>query len=352
MEKVKIAVVGVGSMGRFHLEAHKINPNVELYALCDINEALLHERGKTYGVDRLYTNIDQMLEQLPEIEAVDVVTWNCAHAECSIKSLRAGKHVFCEKPMAMNAKEAQLMYEAAKASNKKLMVGFVRRFGDDCIVAKNLIEQDIIGVPNYAKVSYLRRNGCPGGWFSDKKRSGGGPLIDIGIHVIDMAWYLMGMPRPLSVMASAIYGTQKGESSIGSYTPSDVSNHEATDVEDMVAGMIRFENGAVMMADASYTLHIDHDINRIELYGNKGGLTIDPDVCLHTNLGGYMMNNTILAKSRYEDYALNNELAFFIEAIQMDKSLDILAQSGVTMMKILDAMYESAQRGCEVVIDN
>ena len=146
-----------------------------------------------------------MLAELPEIDAVSVCTWNAAHAECTIAALNAGKHVLCEKPMAMNAAEAQAMLDAAKRNDRLLMIGFVRRFGNDCAIAKDLIEHDRMGDIYYAKATYLRRNGCPGGWFGDKARSGGGPLIDLGVHVIDLTRYLMGKPKPVSVYGATFH---------------------------------------------------------------------------------------------------------------------------------------------------
>ena len=179
MSKLKIAVIGVGNISESHIGGYLKNENVELYAFCDINEQTLKAKGKKYGITRLYTSLDEMLSDLPEIDAVSVCTWNVAHAECTIKALGAGKHVLCEKPMAMNADEATAMIEASKKSGKKLMIGFVRRFGNDAAIATDFINGGSLGDIYYAKATYLRRNGCPGGWFADKRYSGGGPLIDL-----------------------------------------------------------------------------------------------------------------------------------------------------------------------------
>ena len=204
-QKLKVAVIGCGGISGCHLEAYSKNPNVEIYALCDVNEKNLNRRGDQYHVERRYTDKDKMLAELPEIDAVSVCTWNAAHAECTIAALNAGKHVLCEKPMAMNAAEAQAMLDAAKRNDRLLMIGFVRRFGNDCTIAKDLIEHDRMGDIYYAKATYLRRNGCPGGWFGDKARSGGGPLIDLGVHVIDLTRYLMGKPKPVSIYGATFH---------------------------------------------------------------------------------------------------------------------------------------------------
>ena len=199
MKKIRIAVIGTGSISHSHIQAYLKNRNAEVYAFCDINEKVLKAVGEKYGVTRLYTDEAEMLKALPEIDAVSVCTWNSAHMPCTVQALRAGKHVLCEKPMALNAQEAQKMLDTAKACNRKLMIGFVRRFGNDTQVMRDFIDGGTLGEIYYAKATYLRRNGNPGGWFGDKSRSGGGPLIDLGVHVIDLTRYLMGNPKPVSV---------------------------------------------------------------------------------------------------------------------------------------------------------
>ena len=199
MKKLKIAVIGVGNISECHISAYLANPNVELYAFCDIDPVRLKEKGERYGISRLYTSEAEMLRELPELDAVSVCVWNCNHAQCAIMALEAGKTVLCEKPMATSAAEAEKMLEAAKRSGKLLQIGFVCRFGRDCAVIEDLRDQDFFGELYYAKATYLRRHGNPGGWFCDKSRSAGGPLIDLGVHVIDLTRYLMGNPRPVSV---------------------------------------------------------------------------------------------------------------------------------------------------------
>ena len=212
MKKLKIAIIGLGGISEQHIQGYLNNKNAEIYAFCDMNAELLAKKGEKYGVTRLYTDEATMLKELPEIDAVSVCTCNCAHAPCSIMALNAGKDVLCEKPMAMNATEAKAMLETAKRNGKKLMVGFVRRFGNDTAVVKDFIRNGSLGDIYYAKATYLRRNGNPGGWFGDKSRSGGGPLIDLGVHVIDLTRYLMGNPKPVSVYGATFrkLGNRKG----------------------------------------------------------------------------------------------------------------------------------------------
>ncbi|MCU6339777.1 Gfo/Idh/MocA family oxidoreductase, partial [Enterobacter quasiroggenkampii] len=136
---------------------------------------------------------------------VSICTWNNSHAPIAIAALEAGKHVLVEKPLCMTVEEALAVQEAQKKSGKTLQIGYVRRYGTNTRVLKKFIDEGELGEIYYAKASCIRRLGNPGGWFSDKERSGGGPLIDIGVHVIDLCWYLMGKPKVKSVSGNAYY---------------------------------------------------------------------------------------------------------------------------------------------------
>lgn len=354
MEKIKVAVIGVGGISEVHISGYKSLPNVELYAFCDINEERLKAKGEKHGVTRLYTDEATMLAELPEIDAVSVCTWNSAHAPCTIMALNAGKHVLCEKPMAMNAQEAQEMLEVAKKNNKLLMIGFVRRFGNDCAVLKDFIDAGCFGEFYYAKANYLRRNGCPGGWFGDKSRSGGGPLIDLGVHVIDLVRYLFGNPQPVSVYG-ATFDKLKNRPHIkrgnSAWTAETVEEKPIFDVEDFASAMIRFDNGAVLSIEAAFSLNLPRDEGKIELFGTKSGAVLDPELHMYTE-----QNNYLTDVSMYDSTALSfdglfeNEVAHFVKCITDEIPCRNPAEDGVALMKILDAIYESAQTGHEVII--
>ena len=144
MKKLKVGVIGVGNISKEHIQAYLNNPQVELYAFCDINEQQLKSMAEKYGVSRIFTDKEEMLA-LPELDAVSICTWNSEHAPCTIAALNAGKHVLCEKPMAITVEEALSMKEAAERNKKLLQIGFVRRFGNDCKVLKDFIQQDFFG---------------------------------------------------------------------------------------------------------------------------------------------------------------------------------------------------------------
>lgn len=353
MSKLKIAIIGTGSISALHIEAYKKNPNVELYAFCDINEQRLKDAGNKHGVTQLFTNKDEMLGALPELDAVSVCTWNSAHAECSIAALNAGKHVLCEKPMAMNTQEALAMQEAAKKGGKLLMVGFVRRFGNDCRILQDFINTDYFGELYYAKATYLRRCGCPGGWFGDISHSGGGPLIDLGVHVIDLVRYLMGNPKPVSVYGATFnkLGDRRNIKGRGGYISAGKSENDLFNVEDLAAALIRFDNGAVLSVEASFSLNIKNDTGKIELFGTKAGAKIDPELELYSETNNYMTNVNLATPSKLSfDGLFENEINHYVDCITNDVSCISPAADGVTMMTILDAIYESARTGHEVVL--
>jgi len=354
MSKTKVAVIGVGGISQQHLDAYKKHPDVEIYALCDINEAQLKKRGAEYDVTRLYTDCETMLRELPEIEAVSVCTWNSAHAPCTIAALKAGKHVLCEKPMATNAKDAEAMLQAAKESDKLLMIGFVRRFGNDCALLQDLIQEDTFGEIYYAKATYLRRNGNPGGWFGDKSRSGGGPLIDLGVHVIDLSRYIMGNHKPVSVYGATfqkLYNRPDIKSG-KAYQSVSASSNDICDVEDAVTALIRFDNGSVISVEASFSLNLEKNKGDIEFFGTKAGAKLDPELHVYSQIGGHMTNIDFDEPTALSFEGLfANEINHYVQCVREGCECRNPAEDGVMLMKILDAIYESATTGHEVLID-
>ena len=355
MKKIKVAVIGTGGISNEHINGYIKNENVELYAFCDINESKLFAMADKYGVarERCYTDKDEMLKALPEIDAVSVCTWNSAHAECTIAALNAGKHVICEKPMALNADEARLMKEAAERNNKLLMIGFVRRYGNDAEVLKDFIDNGYFGDIYYAKATYLRRNGCPGGWFGDKSRSGGGPLIDLGVHVIDLVRYLAGKPKPVSVYG-ATFQKLKNRTEIKNgknYMEVGKSSADVFDVEDLASALIRFDNGLVLSVETCFSLDLKEDKGDIELFGTKAGCKLDPEVEIFTDMNDYMVNVGFTNSTALSfDGLFAKEINHFVDCVINGTTPRAPAEDGVEIMKILDAVYESARTGHEVIL--
>lgn len=352
-QKLKAAVIGVGGISKEHIQSYLKNENVELYAFCDINEHQLKKRGEQFGITRLYTDAQTMLSELKEIDIVSVCTWNSAHAPCAIAALNAGKHVLCEKPMALNAAQALEMQKAAEKNGKLLMIGFVRRFGNDCRVLKEFSDAGFFGEFYYAKATYLRRNGNPGGWFGDKSRSGGGPLIDLGVHVIDLTRYLMGNHKPVSVYGATYQKlfNRPGIKGSKDYLSVSAGGDDICDVEDLAAAMIRYDNGAMLTVETAFSLNIKHDRGEIELFGDKGGALINPDVHLFSEQNGYLVNTDFDIKTALDFSGLfANEINHFVDCVLTGAPCKSPAKDGVDIMRILDAVYESARTGHEVVL--
>ena len=352
MEKLKIGIIGVGNISAEHIQGYLKNPNVELYAFCDINEAQLKKRAEEFGITRTFTDKADMLA-LPEIDAVSVCVWNSAHAECAIAALEAGKHVLCEKPMSISAADAIRMKEAADRNGKLLMIGFVRRFGNDCAILKDFIDNGYFGDLYYAKATYLRRNGNPGGWFGDKSRSGGGPLIDLGVHVIDLVRYLMGNPKPVSVygMTAQKLFDRRELKDKKAYQSISAGADDICDVEDLATAMIRFDNGAVLSVETAFSLNLKKDTGDIELFGTKAGAKLSPELEIYTETNGYLSNLTLEKETALSFNGLfQNEINHFIDCIVNGTPCKAPAEDGIALMRILDAVYESAKTGHEVIL--
>lgn len=351
-EMVKVGVIGVGSISESHIGPYLKNENVELVAFCDINEKRLEEKGKRYGVTQLYNNHQDLLAN-PDIDAVSICTWNNSHAEIAVAALEAGKHVLIEKPLSMTVEEAESVQEAAEKSGKVAQVGFVRRHGNTTEVLKKFIDNGDLGEIYYGKASYLRRFGNPGGWFSDITKSGGGPLIDLGVHVIDIIWYLMGKPRPVSVTGNT-YQKLGNRSNIEHLSQYQAADYDPTlnDVEDLTNALIRFDNGASIFVDVSFTLHARQDDTSVSIYGDKGGAEVEPRLTIVTEKHNVILNSTPQMNTTALDVvgAFHTEINHFIDCIQNGTENIAPISDGVEVMKMLNGIYESAKKGKEVIL--
>ena len=197
---VRIGMIGGGSIAALHLASYDRNPRAELVAVADVNADRARAVADHWGAPRAYADAAELLAD-PDIDAVSICTWNNTHGPLAVAAIQAGKHVLVEKPISRTYREAVAVQEAAEASDRVVQVGFVRRHSGNCRVLKSFVDAGELGEVYYAKASAIRRVGNPGGWFADRAIAGGGPLIDVGVHVIDLAWYLMGAPRAVAVSA-------------------------------------------------------------------------------------------------------------------------------------------------------
>lgn len=350
MKKIKVGIIGTGNISRCHLAGYKLLKNVEVYAACDINETRVKAYAKDNNIPHVFTDYNEMLK-LEELDAVSVCTWNSVHAPATIAALRAGKHVLCEKPMALNTAEALEMERAAKESGKLLMIGFVRRFGNDAHVLQDFINAGMMGDIYYAKADYLRRAGAPGGWFTDKARSGGGPLIDLGVHVIDLTRFLMGKPHAVAATGYTFskLGQRNNLKQNDAYRASDAG--QVFDVEDMAVAMIRFDNGAVLSLETSFSLNLEKDVGTIELFGTKSGAKLDPELKFYSEQNNYLVNVTPTCNTALSfDGLFENEIRHFVGCVAEGGPCLSPAEDGVEIMRIIDAVYQSATTGKTVAI--
>ncbi|NOU92275.1 gfo/Idh/MocA family oxidoreductase [Paenibacillus sp. LMG 31456] len=350
MSKLRIAVIGAGSISDVHFNSYVNNEEVELVAVCDLIEERARAKADKYGARKVFTNYNDLLAD-PEIDAVSICTWNNTHVEISIAALEAGKHVLVEKPMSTDINKALELQEAVKRSGKKLQVGFVRRYSGSAKVLKQFIDAGELGDIYYAKASILRRLGNPGGWFSDKERSGGGPLMDIGVHIIDLCWYLMGRPKVVSVTGNTYkkLGNRSNINNLNFYKAADFDASKNT-VEDLANALIRFENGASLYVDVSFALHAKASCSQVEIFGDKGGAEIEPSFVIVSE-----KHDTILNMHPQVDHpgfnfeeAFQNEINHFVNSVLGRTDLISPVEDGVEITKILCGIYESSLKGHEI----
>lgn len=234
MKKLRAGVIGLG-MGMAHVAGYREHPDVEVVAIADTDPDRLASRGRELGIASQYTDPIAMLRK-ERLDLVSVATPNKFHKPLTLAALKAGCHVLCEKPMAMNAKEGREMVAAAEEARRRLMINFSYRFNDQSCAMKKAVDSGMLGDVYYARTVWNRRRGLPGfgGWFGQKCLSGGGPLIDLGVHRLDLALWLMNYPKPAWVMG-------------GTYCPIGSrlakTHNQCFDVEDFSSAMVKFENG-------------------------------------------------------------------------------------------------------------
>lgn len=244
------------------------------------------------------------------------------------------------------------MADVARETGKLLQIGFVRRFGHDADAVRRLTQAGMLGKIYYGKTYFLRRSGSPGGWFQDKAYAGGGPMMDIGVHMIDLCKYLAGNPKPVSVYAAAFSGldTCGALGDAPDWAIETGASPFKHDVEDMAAAMIRFDNGFVLHAEASAVLHVCDPGRDIQLFGEKGGVKIGSAVAYCSIQAGMYVKSQPVGQTGFSHGdATAAEIRGFIDAIH-GAPCRANAQDGVEMMQIIDAIYESARTGNQVNI--
>lgn len=358
-KKLRVAFIGGGMIANQHILALNQMDDVEIVAIADIDKGALKGKQDQFGFsdEQLFKDSRKMLATIKP-DAVSVCTPNGVHLQNTIDSLRAGAHVIVEKPMAMNSKECKRMIEAAKKAKKKLVIGFQYRYEPRTQLLRQAAEQGALGDIMFGRVQAMRRRGIPNwGVFGQKHLQGGGPMIDIGVHVLEMTHYVMGSPKPIAAtgMVNTYLGDKKDKTKIVSQWPG--WDYKTYTVEDIAVGHIRFENGAVIHIEAMFAGHIEEDVWDFQLMGTRGGCTwSEPQI--FTDEFGHMVNiqpayvgsgwhgghgdafgNFFRVKNRdFVDHVLNG------------KPTMAPAEHGLMVQQMLDGIYESSAKGGKEVL--
>ncbi|MBT3341679.1 MAG: Gfo/Idh/MocA family oxidoreductase [Gemmatimonadetes bacterium] len=342
---LRVAFIGAGGIAGAHMRYLAEMDDVEIVALADISKKSMAQRQEEYGIDAAYTDYRKMLREVKP-DAVSVCTPNGLHAEGSIAASKAGAHVIVEKPMAMTAAEAQKMITAAKSARRKLVIGFQHRYDARTQFIKSAVDAGRMGKVVYGRIQALRRRGIPNwGVFGRKDLQGGGPLIDIGVHALEMTHYAMGSPKPVAASGSIFTYLGDKKSDVVSMWPN--WDHKNYTVEDLAVGQIRFANGAILSIEASFAAHIEKEEWNFTLMGEKAGAKWDPPA-LFSDDGGYMMNSEPGWMPKTDVFAL--KMRNFVEHCLYNKPTMAPAEHGLMVQKMLDGIYASAEKKREVVI--
>ncbi len=336
MDQLNVGVIGLG-MGEAHLKGYENCSRANVVSVCDIDgERLAEILDGRDGIDG-YEDYNDMLAR-SDLEAVSIALPNYLHAPVTKDALRAGKHVLCEKPMAMDAQEARDMKEMAEELGLTLMMHFNMRFMTTAATVRPLIDRGKVGEIYHATTTYTRRNGYPnpGTWFGQREKSGGGPMIDLGVHRLDLTLWLMGYPQPTSVLGNTY--DKLAREKLG-----DVE----FDCEDFSSAMVRFQNGSTLYVTASWDGHQQEQTEQsMQLYGTRGSVFEDAgDVTYCTTEDGEASTEHLESKESEE-----SPQDHFVRTILAGEAPDPSAEHGVIVMQILDAIYESARTGRPVEI--
>lgn len=355
----RIAIIGCGGIANGkHMPSLSKLDNVEMVAFCDIVSERAHEAAAKFGKEeaRVYEDYREVLQD-SSIDIVHVCTPNDSHAEITIAALEAGKHVMSEKPMAKTAHDARRMVEAAKRTGKKLTVGYNNRFRGDSQHLHKLCSEGELGEIYFAKAHAIRRRAVPTwGVFLDEEKQGGGPLIDIGTHALDLTMWMMNNYEPAVVLGTSYHKLSQRENAANAWGPWDPAKFT---VEDSAFGMITMKNGATIILESSWALNtLEVDEAKCTLSGTeggadmKGGLRINGEK--HSRLFTTEVELNAGGVAFYDgkaEVASDLEMKLWIQAIENDTDPVVTPEQACVVSEILEAIYESARTGKAVYFD-
>ena len=354
----KVGIIGAGGMVSYHIDGFKA-AGAEIVAIADVNQEAAQKTADAQGIPNVYGDVAEMLAN-PDVEAVTVIVPNKFHAPLAIQALNAGKHVFCEKPPALNATEVEEMITAADASGKRLMFNFNNRARPESYAMKAYLDDGTAGAINSAQAKWIRRTGIPGfgGWFTNKSFAGGGPLIDL-LHMIDLAMYFMGYPEPAHVLGQTFNNFIDDPGFKGPWGIPD-NAEGVNDVEAAAHGFVTFKTGQVLSLQVSWAEMVKREEVSVVFQGTSAGGKVERlfgrdgldetaiDTCeLYVQEGGNSVNRSI-ATPECEDMGRIRSATNFILAIEGKEDPLNTPDQALSLMKIIDAIYQSAETGAPV----
>ena len=358
---IKVGVIGAGWMVKYHAEGFR-KAGAEIVAVADPAPGAAEKAAKEWGIAKTFDSVDKMLAEAPELDAVSIIVPNKFHAPLALQCLRAGKHVFCEKPPGLNASEVEEMVSMAKETGKKLMFNFNNRARPESQAMKGYVDDGTVGTINSAQAKWIRRTGIPGfgGWFTTKAMAGGGATIDL-LHMIDLSLYLMGYPEPAHVLANT-FDSHITDS--GFKGPWGIPDREGgtTDVENAAHGFVTFKSGQVLSLQVSWAEMVKREEVSVVFQGTKAGGKVERlfardgfdetaiDTCeLYVQENGNSVDRSIIVEE-CEDMGRINSAANFIDTINGAAEPFNTPDQALKLMLIIDALYESAKTGAPVAV--
>ena len=353
--KLRYGLIGCGGCGvNKHLASYaKFPDEVELVGVFDADPVKARSAAERFKVPRVYESYEALLAA-PDIDVVSVVTPNALHAPIAIAALRAGKHVHVEKPIALNAQEARAIVAAKNKARRKVLVALNNRFTESAQCAKRYVQEGRLGEIYHARCGWRRRQGydMAGRWFADKAQSGGGPMIDLGVHFFDLTMYLMGYPAAVTVTGCCydkIARPPAADREFPSVMLGGSAGKGRYDVEDMAVGFARLRTGASVAFEFNWASHIEREMTYLELMGTRGGLSlIDGVLKIYTQAAGELVD--VVPQVRNIGAWGENETRHFLHCLRTGAAPLAPPEEAVTMMAIIDAFYASARTGREVAV--
>ncbi|RAV10582.1 Gfo/Idh/MocA family protein [Paenibacillus contaminans] len=358
-KKVRVAVIGCGGIANGkHMPSLAKLDTVEMVAFCDIVTERAEKAAAKFGTAEAKTYEDyREVFKDASIDVVHVCTPNDSHAVITIAALEAGKHVMCEKPIAKTAEDARRMVETAKRTGKKLTVGYNNRYRPDSLHLKKVIEDGTLGEIYFTKAHAIRRRAVPTwGVFLDEEKQGGGPLIDIGTHALDMALWMMNNYEPKVVLGTAYHKLSQKENAANAWGPWDPKKFT---VEDSAFAMITMKNGATIILESSWALNtLDVKEARVSLSGTEGGADMNDGLRINGEEHSRLYTHSVDLKSGgvafYEGKSESDadiEARLWIDAVLNDTEPVVTPEQALVVSEILEAVYESSRTGKAVYFE-